>query len=79
MTKDSLNTEWATKLDGFCCDDNKIFCVEHQQEDSYVYYLTVYDISDHEIGNLRMLNAELVGVGEAGGSLRPCVDSSHLV
>ncbi len=58
---------------GFCCDDDKVYCVERRVED-HTTWLTLYDISSNEDGSLTLLDKVEVW------SIRyPRVDSSHRV
>ncbi len=67
--------EW---LRGFCYDDNKLYCVETREQDgTYTYWLTVYDVGTAQDGRLSLLDK--VEVWGVCWDSRPRVDSSHRV
>ncbi len=70
--------QWGDRLQGFCCDDNKIYCVEERWKDRNITYcLTLYDMSGSEDGSLTLLDK--VELGSRNWHGNPCVDSSHRV
>ncbi len=70
------STPWTGILRGFCCDDDKVYCVERRFEDDRDW-LTLYDISSAEDGSLTLLHKVVVGKDLYFG--HPRVDSSHRV
>ena len=62
------------RLEGFCCNDDKVYCVEWQDN---TYWLTLYDISSAEDGSLTLLDK--VKMGKRLYFARPRVDYSHRV
>ena len=72
--------EWGNKLRGFCCDENKIYCVQKLEDadaPTYTYWLAVYDMKGRKFGSLSLLDK--VEVGDVPWDCRPRVDSLHRV
>ncbi len=69
-------TLWGNLLQGLCCDDNKIYCVEERKKD-HTFWLTLYYLNGAERPNIRSIYK--VKVADASWWCHPRVDSSNRV
>ncbi len=69
---------WGYDLLGFCCDDNRVYCVVTTERwRGSTFWLTAYDMGDTIDGSLSLIDK--VEVGSVPWDCCPRVDSSHRV